>query len=220
MKKIGAIIAFLIVVSLLMVPLAACEGPQGPQGDPGPTGAQGPQGDIGPMGPRGAGGGDPGPPGPQGEPGPTGPEGPQGPEGEKGDRGLGGPMGPPGPQGPIGPAGTNATIVVMDGEGSAAVLCYIWTSAADYDIVVYGSNFVPDDYIHLTICENDTVLTPEPATLQVNVCGAFFQALTLNYPIPPFDTPVSIKAWVDDGDGYFGSGDVLWACWPIHVWWE
>jgi len=213
MKKIGAIIAFLIVISLLMVPLAACEGPQGPTGDPGPTGAQGPQGDQGPMGPPGRAGGEPGPPGPQGDPGLQGLVGPQGDEGEKGDTGPAGPMGPPGPPGPVGP---NATIVVMD-AGSYAVLCYIWTTAQDYDIVVYGSNFVPADSVHLTICETDIVLAQD---ITVNVCGAFSVPLTVASPAPPHNTPVAIKAWVDDGDSVFDAGDVLWACWPIHIYWE
>ncbi len=213
MKKIGAIVAFLIVISLLIVPLAACEGPQGPTGDPGPTGAQGPQGDQGPQGPRGAGGGATGPAGPEG---PAGPQGPAGPEGPQGEQGLTGPAGPSGPPGPQGSAGPNATIVVMD-AASYNVFCYLFTTQQDYDIVVYGSNFVYLDNVHLTICENNTVLA---LNIAVNNCGAFSQALTIATPAPPHNTPVAIKAWVDDGDGVFDAGDELWACWPIHVYWE
>jgi len=213
MKKIGAIIAFLIVVSLLMVPLAACEGPKGPPGDTGPTGAQGPQGDVGPMGPRGAGGGEPGPPGPQGEPGPAGPEGPQGPEGEKGDRGLGGPMGPPGPPGPAGP---NATIVVTR-NADDEVLVDLVTVMATYDINVYGSNFVEGQVVHLTICVDDDILRED---ISVNACGAFAAiAITLTYETLPESGMWSVKAYVDDGDGSFDAGDVLWACWPLQVTW-
>src|SRR3984893_5928396 len=51
------------VISLLVLPLAACgkptEGPRGDAGPPGPVGAQGEQGPAGPQGP-------PGPPGPAG----------------------------------------------------------------------------------------------------------------------------------------------------------
>lgn len=218
MKKIGAIIAFLIVISLLIVPLAACKGPQGPVGPTGPQGPAGPQGDQGPTGLRGAGGGATGPAGPEGPVGPQGPAGPQGPQGEKGDPGSQGPSGPMGPQGIQGPVGNNATIVVVDAANGVA-FCYLSTLQQDYDIVVYGSNFVPGDYIHITICQTNIRLTPEPTTLQVNVCGAFKKDLTIATPAPPSGDVVAIKAWVDDGDGDFDSGDELWACWPLHIIW-
>jgi hypothetical protein len=82
MRKIGKIIAFLIVIALIVVPLTACPGGQGSTG---PMGPAGPQGEKGERGPRGA----PGDPGPRG---PRGPEGPEGPEGEQGEQG---PQGPP-----------------------------------------------------------------------------------------------------------------------------
>lgn len=78
MRKTGKIIAFVIVISLLLVPLAACQGPAGAQGPPGSPGAQGPPGPQGPRGSRGV----------------AGPVGLQGPEGEVG---LAGPRGPAGP---------------------------------------------------------------------------------------------------------------------------
>jgi hypothetical protein len=56
---------------LVLVLLAACEGPVGPAGPKGDRGDTGPQGPTGPMGPTG----------PQGPQGPQGPEGPQGPAG-------------------------------------------------------------------------------------------------------------------------------------------
>ena len=68
MKKAGKIIAFLIIIALIVVPLAACAGQQGPAGPQGPQGPPGPQGE---QGPRGAPGeeGQPGIPGEQGPPG-------------------------------------------------------------------------------------------------------------------------------------------------------
>ena len=68
MKKAGKLIAFLIIIALIMVPLAACAGQQGPTGPQGPQGPPGPQGEPGP---RGA-------PGKQGQPGIPGEEGPPG----------------------------------------------------------------------------------------------------------------------------------------------
>ena len=86
--KVGRVIAFVILISLLLVSLAACQGPAGPQGPPGSPGAQGPAGPQGPRGSRG----------------PAGPVGLQGPEGDVG------------PRGPAGPAGPNPQIVVALAE--------------------------------------------------------------------------------------------------------
>ena len=71
MKKAGKLIAFLIIIALIVVPLAACTGPAGPAGTPGPMGPQGPRGVPGAQGP----------PGSEGEPGLRGPAGPEGPPG-------------------------------------------------------------------------------------------------------------------------------------------
>ena len=79
---------------------------------------------------------------------------------------------------------------------------------------VYGSNFVYGDYVHLTICENNTVLYKNIA---VNKCGAFMQSVTITWPTAGV---CSLKAWVDDGDHNFDAGDELWACWPLYIWWE
>ena len=206
MKKIGIVIAFLIVISLLLVPLAACEGPQGPQGQEGPQGPQGPQGPEGPQGPRGRAGGETGPAGPEG---PQGEPGPMGPQGEQGDRGL---AGPTGLMGPPGPAGPNATIVVFAPGGPC--VCYV-VDGTTATIDVYGSNFVPGQHLHLTICETDYVV--EENLDIITACGAFYVQTVLSSPNPPDMTPVSLKAWVDDGDGVFDAGDVLWACWPLRV---
>ena len=180
MKRAGKIIAFLIIIALIVVPLTACPGQQGPQGPAGPGGPQGEKGERGPMGP-------PGSDGARGMVGPEGPEGPAGPEGDQGE------------QGPVGP---NAQIVVASWDNWATV------GYADSDVVL-GSNFIPGDCVHLTICEDDYVLAED---IEVNDCGAFYESVIL----PALSLPVvSLKAYVDDGDGHFDSGDELWACWPI-----
>ena len=100
MKKAGKIIAFLIIIALLLVPLAACAGGQGPTGPQGPAGPAGAQGEPGNQGPPGKAGGPAGPEGPEGPEGDPGEEGPAGEEGPRGPRGLTGSPGPPGTCGP------------------------------------------------------------------------------------------------------------------------
>ena len=152
----------------------------------------------------------PGEPGASGAPGPMGPQGPAGPEGDQGipgpegERGPTGLTGPDGPQGPQGIPGPNATIVVLDYQ------YYYATGSYTSTVHVLGSNFVYHDYVHLTICEEDYVLEEN---ILVNECGAFYTTVSLPEPSPPW--VVSLKAWVDDGDGEFDAGDELWACWPL-----
>jgi hypothetical protein len=185
MKKAGKIVAFLVVIALILVPLTACQGQQGPQGPPGPTGPQGEEGERGPTGP----------------PGETGPAGPQG------------ETGPPGEQGEPGPAGPNAALFITDGSGNA--ICYIFTLNTSVVFNVYGSNFDPDDSVHLTYCQDDEVLVED---INVNACGVFKVSATIDWPTPT--NPFAVKAWVDDGDGHFDSGDELWACCPLEIHWE
>jgi hypothetical protein len=184
MKKAVKIVAFLVVIALILVPLTACQGLQGPQG---PPGTQGPQGPTGPAGPTGE----------------QGPAGPAGPEGEEG---------PPGEQGEPGPAGPNAALFITDGSGDA--ICYIATGATSVTFYVYGSNFDPDDSVHLTYCQNDEILVED---INVNACGVFKVSATIHWPTPT--NPFAVKAWVDDGDGHFDSGDELWACCPLEIYW-
>jgi len=180
MKKAGKIIAFLIIIALIVVPLTACPGQQGSQGPAGPAGPQGEKGERGPMGP-------PGTDGARGPVGPAGPEGPEGPAGEDGAAGAGGPQ----------------IVVVEPSYAGYAIVGYA------HSVWVLGSGFEPGDSVHLTICEDDTILEED---LEVNDCGAFFEPVTL----PTLSLPVvSLKAYVDDGDGHFDSGDELWASWPI-----
>lgn len=190
MKKAGKIIAFLIIISLLVVPLAACAGEQGATG---PQGAQGPPGEKGERGPIGQ----------PGKPGPMGPEGDEGAAGATGATGA------------TGPAGPNAQIVVTkavanDGYGLYAI-CYVSVSGESVTVWVLGSNFEPTDYVHLTICEDDTVLKED---IDVNACGAFKVSVLITSAMVGV---VSVKAWVDDGDGVFDADDELWACWPLEI---
>ncbi len=188
MRKVVKIVAFLVVIALLVVPLTACPGQQGPQGPPGPAGPQGEKGEQGPTG----------------SPGDTGPAGPAGPEGDEG---------PPGPEGDQGPPGPNAALFITDGNGDA--ICYIFTTGTSVNFYVYGSNFDSDDTVHLTYCEDDTVLYED---IDVNACGVFKVPATIDWPTSP--NLFAVKAWVDDGDGHFDAGDELWACCPLEIWWE
>ena len=208
MKKIGVIIAFLIVISLLLVPLAACQGPQGPQGPKGPEGPAGPKGEEGPPGPPGRAGGEPGPAGPEGPQGEPGPTGPQGEQGEMGPAGPSGPMGPPGPMGP------DATIVCVD-PTTKVILSSVTTGSTQIDVGVYGSNFPFGEIVHLTYCETDLEFY---FGVDVNECGAFYVEGII-YDGSGDTPPFSVKAYLDDGNGTFGPEDPLWACWPMKIWW-
>jgi hypothetical protein len=224
MKKIGIIIAFLMIISLLIVPLAACEGPQGPQGEQGPQGPQGVQGEEGPPGPPGQPGGATGPQGP------AGPAGPQGEQGEQGPRGLTGATGPMGPQGIQGDVGPNATIVVTDPTFDpysdlygAFAICYIFLGSGpgpwSRDAYVYGSNFPAGSYVSITICETDIILDED---VLVNACGAFRTTITISTTDFPLTSLYicSVKAWVDVGEDGFDGDDELYACWPLSILWE
>ena len=124
MKKAGKIVAFLIIIALIVVPLAACQGPPGATGAPGPMGPQGPAGPEGPAGPPGA----------EGDTGPAGPQGLQGPEGD------------PGKMGP------NAQIVVVSYyDGGYATVWYAPTVMVAGSNFVYGDyvhlTICAEDYV-------------------------------------------------------------------------
>lgn len=255
MKKLANLIAFLMVISLILVPLAACEGPQGPQGEQGeqgPVGPQGPQGDQGPVGTRGCCRDAQGEQGPEGEQGPAGADAslwysgfgiPAAATGVNGDLYLNdgtgdvyqkaggawtwvanikGADGDPGPMGEQGAPSSNATIVVTNNE-YGVISEFTWYN--DYTIYVFGSNFTPGDYVHLTICESDTVSDIVLVeNVLVNSCGAFVTAYILLVDEPNGGVVVpsgdhSVKAYVDDGNGTFGAEDTRWACWPLEISW-
>ena len=85
------LIAIPLVLTALLLFVAACQGESGPAGGQGPTGERGPVGAAGPQGPAGL----------EGQQGPAGPEGQQGPTGQQGAAGPQGPAGPPGEATPI-----------------------------------------------------------------------------------------------------------------------
>jgi hypothetical protein len=232
MKKIGAIIAFLIVISLLLVPLAACQGPQGPAGPQGPVGPTGPKGEDGPPGPQGRSEGDPGPAGP------AGPAGPQGPQGPKGETGLPGPAGPMGQIGPMGLPGSIAQLVIGDYQGNhyPAIIeteAWYWNNQGDWEIyssepmVIFGACCPEEADVFVTICDMDYVWN----SFSTNECGAFYafnmvfedwlSPVAQNYLVETYiipSEPVSVKVWANAtvSEGRVVSGELL-ACWPLFI---
>ena len=125
MKKAGKIVAFLIIIALIVVPLAACQGP------PGATGA-------------------PGPMGPQGIPGPEGPSGPPGPEGDTGSKGDPGSQGDPGE-----PGGNQQIVVAAHYDFYGADYYECPTIISVYNstfVIVAGSCFDLTEDVEITIC--------------------------------------------------------------------
>jgi hypothetical protein len=68
-------------------------------------------------------------------------------------------------------------------------------------IRIKGAGFNPGDFVLITICEDDTILTEAIA----NDCGAF--EVFASVPPLPFGV-VSIKAWVTE---------VIEAVWPVNI---
>jgi hypothetical protein len=204
MRKIGKIVAFLIIIALIVVPLTACPGQQGPQGPAGPAGPQGEKGERGPMGPPG-------------DPGLRGPVGPEGPKGERGEPGASG-------------AGTTADIVVNSlpwwsdytygyGYAVCSVPLWFWSTDADAALTISGSCFEPDAYVVITVCGIDHVVPVAPLyydyggsgwthgvfadSIKTNSCGAFYGVFYIDTYYGYWDISaggdscVSIQAWVD-----------------------
>jgi len=215
MKKAGKIIAFLIIIALIVVPLTACPGQQGSQGPAGPAGPQGEKGERGPMGP-------PGTDGARGPVGPAGSEGPQGEQGEPGDN-----------------AGSTAEIVVniytyfevpypnyleQDQDGSYGYWHFGYDEYYGYmassavwpgmPVTVLGSGFPENELVFITYCDDNTVWFD----VETNECGAFYYD---DYaPDVPgyYGEPMSIRAWVDDGDEEFDEDcDELMDTWPLYL---
>jgi hypothetical protein len=138
----------------------------------------------------------------------------QGAKGDKGDTGAAGAQGAKGDKGDTGAAGANAQIVAVASNGYA--IGYVLVGMGSMSICVLGSNFVPGAHVHLTICEHDTILKEN---IEVKECsggtrGTFEADVVITQAMMGV---VSIKAYVDDGDGVFDAGDVLWACCPLWV---
>jgi len=202
MKKAGKIIAFLIIIALIVVPLAACAGPPGPSGAPGP---------MGPQGPAGA-------------------PGKQGPPGSEGAAGAAGPRGFPGEDGEDGDLGPVAQLVVcMDWEEDGHWGFYPVCSAyPGQDLFILGACFPPDEEVTITICDTNCVW----AEVETNDCGAFLILEIAIIDMPDgeqlddlledycYDV-VSVRAWVDAeiDEGKVVDGE-LWANWPLFIFCE
>lgn len=205
MKKAGKIIAFLIIISLLVVPLAACAGEQGATG---PQGAQGPPGEKGERGPIGQ----------PGKPGPTGPAGDEGPEGEKGDTGEAGPCNP---QLTVGEkwlmeefycecAGEVCQCVANPYVGMVAhhTIGYAFVTQP---VTVQGACFDPDmsGELNIEVCGTLWV-----ANVTIEACGAFCLE---DVVVPNLPGCWSVKAYYDlDNDNELDDGE-LQACWPLYI---
>ena len=201
MKKAGKIIAFLIIISLILLPLAACAEGQGPTGPQGPQGPPGAQGDRGPIG-------QPGKAGPTGPVGDTGPTGPTGAEGETGDPALATPI--------------RQIVVTWDFEGDMDGM-YIGPFSFLTAVEVYpgqsvrikGAGFddAVDEYVYISICEDDIYLDKK----LVNDCGAFELYTTVPLTLTP-GTVVTVRAWLDAtiSGGEVIPGD-LQAVWPLDI---
>jgi len=243
MKQAVKVVVFLVIISLVLVPLAACDGevdlteieipaglqgPPGPQGDPGPPGVPGPQG----------------PAGPQGEPGLAGPAGSEGAQGERGLRGPAGPMGPPGPPGEQGPQIAATWLLVMDPYYNCNHLApYTIVDTAVYNysspppgfitypfpwgpcwVRIKGSGFDPGAVVELTICESDTVLdlynlwsgtlNDSPDYIVANDCGAFEVFSYMPYISELLDPEGG--AVHTSVKAYVDAS--LQASWPLNVW--
>ncbi len=190
MKKAGKIIAFLIVIALIVVPLAACAGPPGASGSPGPMGAQGPAG----------------PPGAQGPPGSEGIQGPVGPRGFPGEDGEDGDLGPV----------AQLTVCMVPEEAPAYLLIPICAVPwEDVPLVILGACFPPDALVFITYCDENIYWEEEYA----NECGAFYIETSVQEDFGYWvDDVMSVRAWVDDGDEEFDEDeDELWANWPLYI---
>ena len=231
MKKAVKIVVFLVITSLILVPLAACDGevdlteieipaglqgPPGPQGDPGPPGIPGPQG----------------PPGPQGEQGPAGPAGLAGPQGE---RGLRGPVGPMGPPGPAGPDAQIAIGLASELNWQAILKTYVlymevgdfYSLTSSETLVVLGACFPPNELVTGTICDLNSVWFQ----VTTNDCGGFLYTTNLEAVDPQLmdeiielyilsPTPVSVRAWINAtlvGGGLFVESGELWANCSLYI---
>ena len=182
MKKAGKIIAFLIIIALLLVPLAACTGEQGPTGQQGPSGPAGAQGEPGKQGPPGKAGGGEGPqgdPGEQGLQGEEGPEGPQGDRGRTGSRGLTGLTGPAGPPGPPGTIPTNVHVLgwlhvdgsTILGDSCSDELNVNATAYFDCDVTVNGNLDPQGDILKLAASDNPLTIATGEGNIIINPDG-------------------------------------------------
>ncbi len=224
----------LVILALIFVPLAACQGPQGPAGLQGPEGPTGPKGPDGPPGPPGRNIGEAGPVGPQGPQGLQGVVGPQGPPGPIGFRGPSGPQGPQGPQGPA----AQLTVCLSASHTPPIAATYVTYDPPSFTytdgLYIMGSGFEPGVLVEITICDMDFAWEVAAA----DNCGAFAKYTTLDVLDPnqkeylynnyiSLGLPVTVRAWVnyttyndpaDDPDlGTMVIDGELWATWMLYI---
>jgi len=189
MKKAGKLIAFLIIIALIVVPLAACAGPAGPAGTPGPMGPQGLKGVPGAQGPPGS-------------------------EGEQGLRGIPGEDGEDGDLGPVA-----QIVVCIEEPDTMYPFYWAVGGVPYYEeeapLIILGSCFPADALVFITYCDEDIYWEEEYA----NECGAFVIHTSVQEDMGAWqDDVISVRAWVDDGDEEFDEDeDEVWANWPLYI---
>jgi len=196
MRKIGKLVAFLIILALIVVPLTACPGQQGSQGPAGPAGPQGEKGERGPMGPPG----------------------------ETGMRGPVGPKGPEGPAGPAGAdgSGTVATIVVSyyDDPPMWYAISVVYPNMY---VMVSGACFNTHDDIVVELCGEEWFTVCEE---DISPCGAFCYGKMVTLQVPswtwfydefgePYGYGYGYEEW-NVGVKAYQDGE-LKACWPLII---
>lgn len=127
MKKAGKLIAFLIIIALIVVPLAACTGPAGPSGSPGPMGPQGIKG----------------------------PPGAQGPPGSDGAAGAMGPRGFPGEDGELGPVAQLVVCIEEIDTIYPFYWAVCAVPYGPVDLIIVGACFPPGELVTITYCDED-----------------------------------------------------------------
>jgi len=157
-----------------------------------------------------------GPPGPQGPEGPLGPQGLEGIQGPLGQKGTGN-RGPQGAQGE--PGGVRQIVVgVYEVDGGDGRMYVTWNVDIGDTVFILGACFDSGDEVWITYCDTNELWEDE--TVTANGCGSFIITET---EVPAdldewVDETVSVRAWIDDGDGVFEDDeDELAACWPLYI---
>jgi hypothetical protein len=205
MKKAGKILAFLIIIALIVMPLAACAGTAGVQGPMGPRGTQGP----------------------------AGPEGPAGPPGSEGDTGPAGATGPAGtPGAPGAPGGVRQIVVaahyeLSDGDGMYYACPTIINVYEGAFVIVSGSCFDLSKEVEITICGKHWFWVDEDEEYTGYVKGVWIDkdcgAFAVSCWLP--DGEWFYDYFGDTEDRYWTVGvkaevdGVIQASWPLLVMW-
>jgi hypothetical protein len=104
--------------------------------------------------------------------------------------------------------GPNRQLVV--GEDATGGFHTIWEASIGQEVIIEGSAFTYGDTVFVSIC----AALWEKA--EANICGAFKIDTTIPSWAPP--GPVSVEAWIDDGDDIFEyDDDDQQASWPLNI---